>query len=667
MTARRDTDYAARADRLIETFFGPGNPVWPDRDKESPRGRRLIPYLQVLYEASDIPIVLPRQDPETRQWAAYVIPLDERHAATIGELLQAFIGTSFARFHGLPARLNPNDPVDQAVLTFAGHSAVYVIASPRSAEKQMWHAVKLLQQALRARPRRSWHAPTPVGRLLSQFDIAMAAGDNTASASILDQLSATGGLSAPNVAHLRIKRLSRLGRNSELLRLPELPDVAITRPPTPVRDAILTAVFVTVLAEPLASGDLERARFRLIEAGTLVPALMDGPLTELSTEALTVLALAALVLDSTTISDLLHERPEVLSAVEQLAPDLAAVYRAAGADAPQHVEAVATDEDAASADVSPNSWLELTQAVAAQANVTEVLQDERWRHWPHPAETDNQIAALLGHLDDDAADRIWALVGAFIDADRYLRPAANSAREFLINALTHDRFSPGDLAGITALTEIVLRAAPDALTYAQLLDDITDEAPRWAGPDRAPVVLDLVDLVARTACPDSEARLRVGYRLLRPLSDHHTRLDPEQVAFAAQLSAEIGVDLPWPKLVKEAAAEVWANVAAQNLLLYSLDERVLDRVTTTLAAVAPQVSVVTSHDHVGSRQLKQWVRRADVVIMATRCATHAATGFIRANCAPNTLVHEADGSGSASLLRAATAALTRQLDTAAQH
>ncbi|MFI7578005.1 protein DpdD [Micromonospora sp. NPDC049497] len=660
MTGRRTgNDYAARADELIETFFGPGNPVWPNRDPDSIIGRRLVPYLQVLHEGSDVPIVLPRQDPETRQWVAYVIPLDERHGAAMGELLQAFIGTSFARFHGQPARLNPEDPIDRAVLRFAGHSSVFVISSPRSAEKHMWDAVKLLQQAVRIRPRRSWHAPTPVGRLLSQFDIAMAAGDNAASASLLEQLSATGGLSATNVAYLRIKRLARLGRNAELLRLAELPDVATTRPPTPVRDAILAAIFVTALAEPLAAGELETARARLIEAGTLVPALMDGPLAELSPEALTVLALAAPVMDNTPITELLRNQPGVLAALEPLAPDLAAQYlHARPSEATNEVAGEANGEGAGTTIAAPTSWLELARAVAADSDIGEVLADERWRLWPPAAETDDEVASVLGRLDDAAADRVWALVGPFVDADRYLRPAARSAREFLTNALTHDRFTPGDLAGIVALAEIVLRSAPDSATYAQLLDDLAAEASRWAGPDRAPVVLDLVDLVARSACPDADARLRVGYRLLRPLSDHSTRLDHDQAGFAAQLSIEVGVELPWPPTDEEVASP-WSDVPAQDLLLYSLDESVLDRVTTALAALVPQVNIITSHDHVGSRQLKQWVRRADVVVMATRCATHAATGFIRSNSRPMTLIREADGSGSASLLRAATAALNR--------
>lgn len=663
MNADAATDYQARVDKLIDKFFGDGNPVWQDRDPNSDRGRRLTPYLQVLRDGTEVPIVLPRQNPQTRQWVAYVIPRDRRHAAAVAELLQAFVGPSHARFNGLPAALSANDPIDKAALDFAGHPLIFVLASPRGTpEKRMWDALRLMQQAVAARPHRSWHAPVPLGRLLAQFDLALAAGANTTSAAILEQLAASGGINAANLCHLRVKRLARLGRHGELLRLADLADVALTHPPTPVRDAILSAVFSTALAEPLAAGDLQTARTRLIEVGTLVPALIDGPLADLSPQALTTLALAAWVSDTTPLTELLRRDPRFLAAVEDLAPDLAAEYRTSSNEQAEQQPAAV---DYQASPPMPHSWLQLIASLDTQQDVRSVLDEESWRAWAPAAETDGKVAEALERLDDEAASRAWEFVGAFVDSDRYLTPAARTAREFLTNALTHDRFSPGDLAGIVALTEIVLRSSPDAYTYRQLVDDLASEVTRWAGPDRATTVLDLVDLIARAPCPDSEGRLRLAFLLLRPLADHPTRLDTDQLAFAVRLSSELEVALQWPQQANEAAAgRGLVDVEPQELLLYSLDERVLERVTAELRAQAPQVNVTTSHDYVGSRQLKQWVRRADVVILATRCATHAATGFIRANCRPETIVREADGSGSASLLRAATVAITRRRGSA---
>ncbi|MFI7208094.1 protein DpdD [Micromonospora aurantiaca (nom. illeg.)] len=653
-------DYSRAVDVFIETFFGPVNPVWSDRDPNSVIGRRLAPYLQVLRHGSGVPIVLPRQNPQTRQWVAYVIPRDARHAGAVSELLQAFVGPTYARFDGLPTQLADEDPIDQAVVRFAGHRLIFVIESPRAVEKKMWDALRLMQQTLAVRPNRSWHAPVPVGRLLAQFEIALASGANTASAAILDQLTATGGLNATNLSHLRIKRLAKLGRSSEMLRLPDLVDVATTRPPVPVRDAILGAVYATALAEPLSTGDLETARTRLIEAGTMVPALMEGPLTDLSPQALTVLAMAAWIADSTPIGESLRQSPEMLAAVEQLAPDLAAHYREPAPTVESDGLPDGDQPESADTPAAPKSWLECITRLAEHDANREIIDQELWRSWARAADADNDIAAALQQLDDEAAGRAWRLVGAFVDSDQYRRPAAKTAREFLSNALTHNRFSPGDLAGIVALAEIFLRASPDAETYARLLDDLAAEATRWVGPDRATVVLDLADLLASASCPDEEARLRLAYQLLRPLSDHPKRLDADQLTFAARLSTELGATLTWPQQDDQRTANLLPDVPAQDLLLYSLDEKVLDRVRAELQLQAPQVRVTVSHDHVGSRQLKQWTRRADAIVMATRCATHAATGFIRAHCRPDAIVREADGSGSASLLRAATIAMTRR-------
>ena len=93
------------------------------------------------------------------------------------------------------------------------------------------------------------------------------------------------------------------------------------------------------------------------------------------------------------------------------------------------------------------------------------------------------------------------------------------------------------------------------------------------------------------------------------------------------------------------------------MLLYSLDEGVLERTKTLLGEIAPNADVRLSHDKVGSQSLKQQARGAEVIVMATRCAKHAATGFIRQHASGTSVVAEADGSGSASLLRAAIAAL----------
>lgn len=641
---------------FIEAFFGPGNTVWPDHDPDSSSGRRLIPYLQVLRSGSEVPVVLPRRTPGGEHLlTAYVIALNPAHATAVGELLTAFVGPSYSFFNGLPAQLDPDDPVDRAVLDFAGPGVTFTLSSPtRETQARAWAALEQLQAVMRQRPVRTWHAPKPPGRLLAEFEVALAAGDNTASAQLLDQLADSGGISATNLAHLKIKRLSRLGLDGELLRMPGLTDVVLAGPPTPVRDAVLAAIYNRVVAAPLTAGDLNAAREHLIEAGAFVPALVTTDLLGLSAEALTVVTLAAWIREDAATLEQLAGNPPARAQVVQLAPTLAqTALSTSGSARPTPPGA---EERAPAAIQVPASWLELISAADADPRAAEaVLASQAWRGWAAPATEDEAIAGALAQLNDEAAERAWTLVGPFVDADGYRQPAAAAARELINNALAHDRFSPGDLAGLNALTEIFLRSGPPAHEYAALLDDLGAESDRWAGPDRATPVLDFADLLARSASPDHEAQLRLALALLRPLHDHATRLKHDQAQLAAQLSAELNTGLEWPQ---PDPADM-PTLATLKVLLYSLDEAVLDRASAMLRAIAPGVTIHLSHDHVGSPRLKQHSRNADVIVMATRCATHAATGFIRANAASTALVTEADGSGSASLLSAAVTALEK--------
>jgi hypothetical protein len=635
---------------FLEIFFGPGNLVWPDRDPDSNVGKFLGEYLCLLTEQSDVPYILPRNDPTTRRRFVYVVPRQSRHAAVVREWLTAFVVPSHAYFIREAYPVRADDPIDLAVQTFVGHAKIYVVEYPAENRSGLWRALARMRDAVRQRPPSTWFAPVPVGRLLAEFDLAMAAGDHSASAELLGRLAATG-MTGMNVSYLTVKRLARLGCHGQLLRLPELRSVVAACPPGPVREAILDAMYSTAIAEPLSRSAVADARDALaVRGGELVPALADGPLTGFGVEALTVLAVAASSMDDKNLIARLRQE-EAWAAVTKLVPDLVE----AGA------ENVAPDFNPNSATpVPPMSWLELVVAVAAGDDIRKIIAEESWKAWPAAADADDKIAKVLSQLDNDGAERAWSIVGSFVDSDRYQRPASLTAREFLANALTHSRFGPGDLAGIVALTEIALRSGLASDSYRSLLDDLNAETNRWVSVDRASIVLDLADLLARAPCPDPEARVRLTGALLRPLNAQQTRLEVDQLELARKLGSELGLELFWGSSNADSETDNLVDVPACNVLLYSLDEHVLDRTRNTLQELAPRVTITCSNDYVGSRQLKQWARRADVIVMATRCATHAATGFIRANAQRGTVVLEADGSGSASLLRAATASLLQR-------
>lgn len=366
---------ASPIERFIKDFFGLGNIAWPGHDPDSNAGRTVRPYLDVLWQREDteVPVVLPRRREKGGDLTAYVIARDPAHAVVVADLLTAFVGPTYSSFDGLPARLDPSDPVDQAVLEFTGDGLAFTVTSPtKGIQSEAWKALDLLQDTLRKRPVRTWHVRKPVGRLLGEFEVALAAGDNSVSGDLLDQIAAVGGLSPANLANLKIKRLARLGRDAELLRLPGLADVVLSGPPTPIRDAILAAIYGTAVAAPLEAGDLQLARQSLISAGTFVlPLLEGGPagLVGLSGEALAVAALTADIRDDARLLAAVLHDPHHHKQVARVTPLLArALVPASAPDAPADITTVpaAVPVDTSLEPVAPESWLELVAALSAE-------------------------------------------------------------------------------------------------------------------------------------------------------------------------------------------------------------------------------------------------------------------------------------------------------------
>jgi len=655
---------APRSDQIesfIQRFFGAGNTVWPDHTVEP---EWMTNYLAVLRQPAWVPVVLPRTYPDDDRRSFYVLAWSPSHATNVSEMLMAFLGHSYTDFDGRPARLDPNDPVEQALLDFTTLSTVFRLTNSRpTAHTNTWRELRRMQKVASRRPHRDWHIYKPVGRLLAEFSVALAAGEVSASADLLDQLATAGNLSGQNIAYLRLGRLARLGRHTELLALPDLADIAASNPPVPVTDAILTALFNTYLEESLTAGDLQTARELLIEHGQPVPKLLHGRLVGLGAPALAVVTLAASVLHNESVMRQIFDDPTSSDLVQGLAPALVAA--AQQAHTAQHSPGITTEpaptpvspdrRGIAESGPEPASWSELVDAIAAELpSATGCLNNATWFAWDPPVTHDTELADRLAALTDDGAERMWSIVGPFIEADSCLAPAAQAARELVRNALIYDRFTPGDLAGLVALVDIVLRAAPNRRDYVALLDELRDETTRWVRPDHANVALDLADLLVRAACPDPEARTRLADALLVPLHAQARRLEPDQFAFARQLSDELALELAWPDAeTDDTDRSPISELPSFTVLMYSLDQGALARAAGALGRYAPRLKIHESHDYVGSPQLKTRTRNADVVVIATRCAKHAATGFIRANAKRGTVVVEADGAGSASLLRAA--------------
>jgi hypothetical protein len=677
---------SARIDEFLRRFFGPGNDanLYPQTTE---------PFVESLRRDDDAPVVLPRFVKDRDEFALYVTADSPSAILSTAALIEAFAGPTYcSKGDTSPAELDLDDPVEAAVIDFAGTDRTFIVeaGSNPGRRAKLRAALALMQRTVASRPARLWHIAKPLGRLLAEFEASLAAGGEAASLTILDQIAAQGGVTATNLAHLRIRRLDLLGRSEELLSMDGLVNVLRQDPPLPIKEAVLNSIYSTSLSEPLQRGDVPAACDALRDMEIPLPLPLQDNIAQYGDEAAATLMTAAVgrrdqlalermasVLlsagrDGTVPRALWDEATNLLKTWGTPAPVIPgegaqglAVEPSREPEATQRQPEVPQSAELPAEQVPmvtgiPASWPALFNAVAQDNPAAKaVLQDETWQDWPSPAESDEDIGQILDGLADAAWGRVWHLTGPFIQTVGYGNPAPRTARALITYALTFDRLGPGDLIALQALTEIYLRASPTASDYRLLLEEITGSCPQWVSPENALVALDFADRLVLAACPDDSARMNLAVALLDPLNSRQGRLEDADLDFARQLSGELGIPLEW-RIPDEQPEEgpSFADLPSMNVLLYSLDTAVLDRTSAELQRLIPSAKIAISHDKVGTDALKRKSHNADVVVLATRCAKHAATGFITEN-AKDAVITYADGSGSASLLRAATDGLSR--------
>jgi hypothetical protein len=173
--------------------------------------------------------------------------------------------------------------------------------------------------------------------------------------------------------------------------------------------------------------------------------------------------------------------------------------------------------------------------------------------------------------------------------------------------------------------------------------------------DRVDDALDLLEsLVLMT--PGQSSTLRAAACVQGGLQRWWERLGRAQIELFNQLGRELGsgATLPLPKAHEPTDDEPsgFDRLEDKVVALYSLNERALTRVSKILKDTVTGVRVLTFHDKVGgSHALREAARTADVFVVVTGAAKHAATEFIEANREAESLTLRTHGKGSASLLR----------------
>ena len=296
-----------------------------------------------------------------------------------------------------------------------------------------------------------------------------------------------------------------------------------------------------------------------------------------------------------------------------------------------------------------DSWLAWV-AMLARTNAP-VLEPGLVQDWKPAWSVDVGLAEAIDTLPVLATDDLLSGVAGFLETDDPDRPAPRTAVALLRRYLVEERFSPKDLGAICALLEVFLRGAPTVSAYREVLGDIRAFAPQWVAVSTATRVLDIADVVACGPATDLAARSDVVATLLSPLNQQRRRLPISLRRLASLVTDDVGFDFDWTIAESEPVGPAGGPALSPRILLYSLDTGTLARVEKAIDLQWLGARVQLSSDKVGNPALRQHARNADLIVVATRRAAHAATGFITENAA-GALVRYPDGAGSASMLRA---------------
>src|SRR6266567_3280659 len=146
---------------------------------------------------------------------------------------------------------------------------------------------------------------------------------------------------------------------------------------------------------------------------------------------------------------------------------------------------------------------------------------------------------------------------------------------------------------------------------------------------------------------------------VRPRTPGSPSLRKPQWMLLAELASELGasevvkaVRPPEDEADGAHAAPTRGALAGKMVAIYTLTDPAATRAAEFLTRNFDDVVVEVSNDHVASDRLRTLARAADIFVVATRSAKHAATTFIEAQRPPGRPIVYAAGKGSASLIRA---------------
>jgi hypothetical protein len=241
------------------------------------------------------------------------------------------------------------------------------------------------------------------------------------------------------------------------------------------------------------------------------------------------------------------------------------------------------------------------------------------------------------------------------DADRSLPGTAVSLLAAIAEIVAADeRIGRYELAALLDVAERVLSNAPTEADYTSVVARGLEPAWLRAGSGRELGWLaDAVRLVGRG--PDRYVAPRQSFLdvAAATVASYSLLYEEDREALAEAFAfggIDIGQFIPAQSPTAQDEESTWLPLLNRKTVIYTLIEPAGERAKTFLVQRIPGAEVQVRSDHVADRRLIEHVRSADVLVIATRAATHAATLEIERQRKKDAVVVYPTGKGWSSIV-----------------
>lgn len=205
--------------------------------------RRLTPWLDDVRNGC-FPVILPRVVKGSNDKVTwYAMADEERDYVELRELIDAHVGTSWSDFNRQRTMLDPNDPVEKALIDHYSDRVYKFSSLSQSVIPEIFNGVERLRQQLASRPSSQVTLLRPCGRILRDIRAALRRRDVPLTRIYLQELREAGGIGHINELFIELRCLALEGDAKSLLDSTQLRQVLDMPHPLVLAEEVMTVFY----------------------------------------------------------------------------------------------------------------------------------------------------------------------------------------------------------------------------------------------------------------------------------------------------------------------------------------------------------------------------------------------------------------------------------------